>query len=110
MNQLIFWLNNVFKNFNLLLEYDLIIDKMKELKKKKTAQNMIVGSGNFISQLFFAWVFWFIYCVRRKKHLKDLNLSLRKTETASFNDKILDKEWKKETELAAKENRFIIFE
>lgn len=66
---------------------------------------MMVGSGNFVSQIFFAWVFWFIFAIRRKKHLKDLNLSLRETETASFNDKILDKEWKNEIETASKQNR-----
>jgi hypothetical protein len=77
------------------------------MTEQKPIRSFRVGSGNFVSQIFFLWVFWFILLLRRTKDLKDLTLNLRNTETASFNDKILDEKWKEEINLAAKQNRFI---
>ncbi|CAF0866320.1 unnamed protein product, partial [Brachionus calyciflorus] len=75
------------------------------MKESKRIRQIQVGSGNFVSQLFFAWVFWFILKLRSTKNIKDLNLTLKKTETAAHNDTILDKEWKKEINCAQKANR-----
>jgi hypothetical protein len=79
-------------------------------KAEKTKVNLIrVGSGNFISQIFFLWMFRFIPVIRRTKDLKDLQLALRRTETANYNDDILDRRWKEELALANKENRYVNF-
>jgi hypothetical protein len=72
---------------------------------KKGEKKTKVGAGNFVSQLFFFWVFPFIWKIRRVKDLKELFLTLRKSETAQYNDKKLEKNWKKEITTAAKQNR-----
>lgn len=65
-----------------------------------------VGSGNFLSQLFFLWVFPFIFRLRRdKSNFKDIELYLRASETAKNNDTILDKKWQEELRRAAEQNR-----
>ena len=74
-------------------------------KKMKKSTKLKVGTSNFLSQLVFAWVFWFIFKIRTIKNIKDLNLRLRKSETAAYNDDQLDKEWKKELKLSQKEMR-----
>jgi hypothetical protein len=79
----------------------------KKVDQKKRARLVQIGSGNFISQLFFLWVFWLIPIVRRTKNLKDLHFALRKTETSDYNDQILDKAWKAELALASKQNRYV---
>ena len=80
---------------------------MTELKKenlnKKTKQ-YLVGSGNFLSQAFFFWVFQLITILRRTKDIKELLLVLRKSETTDYNDKLLEVEWIKEKQRAAKLN------
>jgi hypothetical protein len=76
------------------------------MSEQKPIRSFRVGSGNFISQIFFLWVFWFILLLRRTKDLKDLALNLRNTETARFNDKILDEKWKEEIARASKQNRY----
>ena len=68
-------------------------------------KSIVVGSGNYISQLFFFWVFRLIYIVRKTKDIKEIQFKLRKTETADANDKLLDKKWKEELQLAAEKNR-----
>jgi hypothetical protein len=73
--------------------------------QKPPKQVVLIGSGNFVSQLFFFWVFWLIPIVRRTKDLKDLNFTLKKTEKASYNDEILDKAWKEELGLATLQQR-----
>ena len=72
---------------------------------KTTRKPIRVGSGNFISQLFFFWIFSFILIIRKAKDLKELPLLLRKTETTAFNDEILDKRWKEELEYAKKNKK-----
>ena len=68
-----------------------------------------VGSKNFISQLFFIWVFRFIYLLRSdKSNFKNINLNLCDTETAAYNDDILEKKWQEEKLRAIKENRLLI--
>jgi hypothetical protein len=80
----------------------------KEASLKKDDKSVRVGPGNFVSQLFFFWIFGFIWMVRRVKDINQLCLSLRKSETAAYNDKKLEKSWKKEVALAAKENRYAL--
>jgi hypothetical protein len=78
----------------------------KNADKQQKVNLIRVGAGNFISQLFFLWLFRFILIVRRTKELKDLHMSLRRSETANYNDDILDRRWKEEVALAAKQNRY----
>jgi hypothetical protein len=80
-------------------------DLKKSVRKVRTQSARSVGAGNIISQLFFLWMFPFIIVVRRAKDLKKLNLRLRQTESASFNDDLLASKWKAEVEWAAKQNR-----
>lgn len=75
---------------------------MSELKARRKVR---VGAGNFVSQLFFLWVFSFIIIIRRTKDFANLDLRLRKTETAALNDEILDRKWKEEVKIAEKQNR-----
>lgn len=74
---------------------------MSVIKKKL----MYVGTGNIFSQLFFIWLFKFIWILRRSKDFNGINLRLRKTETSSFNDDVLGNKWKLEKDQAFKENR-----
>ena len=69
---------------------------MSEKSKKKSAY--IVGSGNVISQFFFLWIFKFIFILRKTKDMKELLLELRKSETADYNDCLLEKKWSLEKE------------
>ena len=71
---------------------------------KKTAL-IQVGAKNFISQIFFLWVFSFIRLLRRAKEIKDLALILCKTDTAILNENLLDNNWKLELKTASKQNR-----
>jgi hypothetical protein len=76
---------------------------MKEtLKKQRIVE---VGSGGLISQIFFFWVFKFAVIARRAKDFKELHLVLRKKDTSFFNDDLIDKKWKEEIALAAKQKR-----
>ena len=68
-------------------------------------KELIVGSGNFISQIFFLWLFRFIFKVRSSKDLKEFVFKLRKSETADKNDQILDKTWSQEKERAMHKNK-----
>ena len=70
-----------------------------------TKRPLRVGASNFISQLFFLWLFRFIWKIRRCKEVKRLNLELRNTEASNYNDEALEKYWKKEKELAASNKR-----
>lgn len=88
------------------------IEKEKEKEKEQNEEptskkhRLQVGTNNFISQLFFVWLFPFIFRLRRdKSNFKDIELLLRKSEQAEFNDTILDKKWQKEIQKAAKQNR-----
>ena len=68
-----------------------------------------VGSKNFISQLFFLWVFPFVFRLRLdKSNFKNIDLFLRESESANYNDEILEIKWQEEIEQAKKENRFLI--
>ena len=71
----------------------------------KKVKPIIVGAGNIFSQLFFLWTFSFIWTIRQVNDIVTLPLELRLSETAAFNDQILDKKWKEEQENAVKENR-----
>jgi hypothetical protein len=74
---------------------------MTELKEKENKQKQFqVGSGNVISQIFFIWVFRFIFVLRKSSNLKDLILVLRETETSDYNDKILEAKWADEKQRA----------
>lgn len=65
-----------------------------------------VGTKNFLSQIFFVWVFRFIFRLRRdKSDFKNIDLNLCDTETCVYNDDILEKWWKDEKQKAANENR-----
>jgi hypothetical protein len=68
--------------------------KSKELKSR--IKVITVGSGNFLSQLFFAWVFPFVWTLRRTKDIKLVSLILRVSESALLNEKLLDEKWSKE--------------
>jgi hypothetical protein len=81
----------------------------KKVAQKDRARKVEMGPGNFVSQLFFFWIFWLIPILRRKGDFKCLNLTLRKTEKTDYNDTILDKAWKKELLLAAQKKRYFIF-
>ena len=82
-------------------------DKVEKQENKSTKLNRIrVGTGFVLSQLFFVWVFKFIFLLRRdKSNFKNVELFLRKSETAEANDEILDKKWQEEIKNANKENR-----
>ena len=77
--------------------------------EKQQPRNVSVGSGNVVSQLFFLWVFRFIVIIKKCKDLKELVFALRLTETAEFNDLILEKNWSEEKIKAAKANRYVLF-
>lgn len=77
----------------------------KKTKHKSVAKSMVVGTNNYISKLFFIWVFFLIHALKRTKNLKDLYLQLREKDTASFNDNILEKKWLKEKEVAKLKDR-----
>jgi hypothetical protein len=79
-------------------------EKSTKIKESKT-RSFIIGTGNIISQLFFFWVFFLIFVLRRTEELKDLILVLRENDTAAFNDELLEKKWKEEKKLAEKQNR-----
>lgn len=86
----------------------------KESQEDKTPgkiHRIQVGSKNFLSQLFFIWVFRFIYVLRRdKSDFKNINLNLCDTETSIYNDDILEKKWQEEKLRAIKDNRFLNLE
>ena len=71
------------------------------IKHKTSTKAITIGSGNIISQIFFLWVFRFIYILRKSKDLKDLVFSLRHSETADYNDATLDEKWSQEKEMAS---------
>lgn len=74
--------------------------------EKPKTRELLVGSKNFISQLFFLWVFKFIFRLRNdKSDLKNFVFRLRKSERADVNDDILNKKWQEEISLAATQNR-----
>ena len=78
---------------------------MKE-EVKKSKRKVKIGPGNFVSQLFFFWVFMIILVIRRAKDIKDVCLILRKRETCRFNDEKLERKWEEEKQQAQKENRY----
>lgn len=82
-----------------------IIKKTKKIQKTTTTRSFVVGTGNIISQLFFFWVFIFIFLLRRTKDISKLYLVLRKNDTAAFNDELLEKKWEEEKKMALKQNR-----
>lgn len=78
--------------------------RVKETKRKSSKARH-VGAGNFVSQIFFIWVFWLIVLIRKAKDITDLHLTLRQTETAMFNHATLDSKWKEEQDRASRQNR-----
>lgn len=72
-----------------------------ELKKSTILRHILIGS-NIISELFFLWVFYFIVVLKRSKDLKDLCFLLKKVDTTSYNDELLEKNWKDEKKRAFK--------
>lgn len=84
-------------------------EKDNPLSDKKL-HRLQVGSKNFISQLFFIWVFPFIFRLRLdKSNFKNIELFLRESESADYNDEILENKWQEEVEQAKKENRFKLY-
>jgi hypothetical protein len=77
-----------------------------ESEKVKKKTNVRVGSSNFVSQLFFLWVFWLIILIRRVRDLTELNFILKKCDMVNFNDRILEKQWADEVSRAAKKKRY----
>ena len=67
--------------------------------------SMLAGTNNYISQLFFIWVFFLIHAVKRTRNLKDLYLLLREKDTAAFNDNILEQKWTEEKLTAKSKGR-----
>lgn len=82
---------------------------MSDSKKPIKIRNIIVGAGNIFSQLFFIWLFKFIWIIRRDKDFKNLNLILRDSETSHINDDILEKKWKEEMKKASENNRYLYY-
>lgn len=82
-------------------------EEVEKQENQSTKTHRIrVGARFFLSQLFFIWVFRFIFRLRRdKSNFKDIELYLRKSETADENDEILDKKWQEEIKKASQENR-----
>jgi hypothetical protein len=80
----------------------------KKDDKKDKVRCIKIGPSNFISQLFFLWIFWLIPILRHAKDLKDLNLILRKKTKTDYNDAILDKAWKKELLSAAQKKKLFL--
>lgn len=81
--------------------------KLKHKKARNhpiSIKKVLIGS-NFISQIFFFWVFCFILTLRKTKDLKNLCFLLKNTETTAYNDDLLEKRWKEEKERAVKLNR-----
>lgn len=74
-------------------------------KNKSKARSMIVGTNNYISKLFFFWVFFLIHALKRTTNFKDLYLLLIEKDTAAYNDNILEKKWLKEKEAAKLKGR-----
>lgn len=80
---------------------------MKDTEANKIKKRKVkLGPGNFVSQLFFFWVFMIILVIRRAKEIKDVCLILRKRETCQFNDEKLERKWEQEKKQALKENRY----
>lgn len=104
-------LNKIFKLHQILdLNYKMVSikkdnNKSNKIKESGKTRSFVIGTGNIISQLFFFWVFFLIFVLRRTKDLKDLILVLRDKDTATFNDELLEKKWKEEKKLAEKQNR-----
>ena len=84
------------------------IEEIEKQEEKSTKlDRILVGSRNFLSQHFFIWVFRFIAKLRRdKSDFKDIELYLNKSETAEYNDDILEKNWQEEIKRASNEKRF----
>jgi len=78
---------------------------LKKVKEPQKTRSFVIGTGNIISQLFFFWVFFLIFILRRTKDLKNLLLVLRDKDTATYNDELLEKKWREEKQLAEKQNR-----
>jgi hypothetical protein len=75
------------------------------VEKVKKNTSVKVGAGNFISQLFFLWVFRLIMLIKRTKDLAGLNLVLKKSDRVKYNDRILEKQWTAEITKAKQKNR-----
>ena len=85
-----------------------VFEKVKRLFKKvdvKRARSILVGPTNWISDLFFFWVFSLIVVLRNVTNFKDLNLLLRECDTASHNDNILEEKWEHEKQKAKLNDR-----
>ena len=82
-------------------------EEVEKQENQSTKTHRIrVGSKFFHSQLFFFWVFSFIFRLRQdKSNFKNIELFLGKSETADENDEILDKKWQEEIKKASQENR-----
>ena len=85
-----------------------VFEKVKRLFKKvdvKRARSILVGQTNWISDLFFFWVFSLIVVLRNVTNFKDLNLLLRECDTASHNDNVLEEKWEQEKQKAKLNDR-----
>ena len=74
-------------------------------KKQSKCRSIIAGTNNYISQLFFIWVFFLIHAVKRTTNFKELFLLLREKDTSAYNDNILEKKWAQEKETAKLKDR-----
>lgn len=79
---------------------------MTELKEAAKDKKLVrVGASNFLSHLFFVWVFRLIWLVRRLNGIDKISFYLRKSETSRHNDQVLEKKWREELERASKANK-----
>jgi hypothetical protein len=89
---------------------NLVVKKLKKTakgaKEDSKIRSIVVGTHNFISQIFFYWVFHLIIALRRTKDLKNLILLLRDEDNAEYNDNVLGVQWEKEKQKAKENDRF----
>ena len=65
-------------------------------KKKKKRIKFLLTSSNFLSQILFCWILKLTFIILRVGDLKNINLSLYKTETCTDSGDLLQKAWEKE--------------
>jgi hypothetical protein len=85
-----------------------VFEKVKKIFKKvdiKRTHSILVGPSNYISDLFFFWVFSLITVLRNITNFKDLNLLLRECDTAAYNDNVLEEKWEQEKQKAKRNDR-----
>ena len=79
-------------------EQDLNPPPSPKKKKKKKKPRFILTSSNFLSQVFFYWVFRLVWISHHVADVRHIILALRPSETAQITGNILQSCWDQEIE------------